>query len=232
MTQFMVPGVNDPSVLSPGYAFDNAYYRTMIVRLHLFDGSMQVPGTVDYIRYRVQPIPATGGANGYTRVITSEQTVDLSRPHNDTPIIAENTGSPQPGSYANMFADFPNSTLVNVPALEHYRLVHESPDTASVQQFPGLAGTSLPGIKEIKIFEYVKGAHIPGTGTIEIPIETGTGRTFIYRQESENGEFIVPYSTSGNSYDVRATGPYHIAGTDQYIDVTENAVVTGTTVNG
>jgi dolichyl-diphosphooligosaccharide--protein glycosyltransferase len=101
-----------------------------------------------------------------------------------------------------------------------------------VQQFPGLAGTSLPGIKEIKIFEYVKGAHIPGTGTIEIPIETGTGRTFIYRQESENGEFIVPYSTSGNSYDVRATGPYHIAGTDQYIDVTENAVVTGTTVNG
>jgi len=65
-----------------------------------------------------------------------------------------------------------------------------------------------------------------------VPIVTNTGRTFIYRQESVNGEFVVPYSTTGNHYEVRATGPYHITGTSRHISVTEDDVMTGNLVKG
>jgi dolichyl-diphosphooligosaccharide--protein glycosyltransferase len=89
---------------------------------------------------------------------------------------------------------------------------------------------TLPGIKYVKIFEYVKGAHIPGNGLIEVPVRTNTGRVFVYSQQSQGGEFVVPYSMSGNPYDVVTTGPYHIAGTDHYINVTEADVMDGNTV--
>jgi dolichyl-diphosphooligosaccharide--protein glycosyltransferase len=61
---------------------------------------------------------------------------------------------------------------------------------------------------------------------------TNTGRTFVYQQESENGEFVVPYSTQGNTYDVRATGQYHIIGTSRYIALTEKDVTEGSHVSG
>ncbi|MDD5049591.1 MAG: hypothetical protein PHH09_11750, partial [Methanoregulaceae archaeon] len=64
-----------------------------------------------------------------------------------------------------------------------------------------------------------------------LDIVTNTGRLFTYRQASENGEFIVPYSTSGNPYDVKAVGRYRIAGTDREFDVGEEAILKGTAVN-
>ena len=67
---------------------------------------------------------------------------------------------------------------------------------------------------------------------MEIPILTNTGRTFVYRQASENGTFTVPYSTSGSPYEVRATGPYHILGTNRYVNVTKNDVMLGNRVSG
>ena len=60
---------------------------------------------------------------------------------------------------------------------------------------------------------------------------TNTGRVFVYREESTEGRFIIPYSTGGNPYEVRATGPYHIAGTSQYFNVSEADVVQGNPVN-
>ena len=86
-------------------------------------------------------------------------------------------------------------------------------------------------LKYVKVFEYVKGAHIKGSGIIDIPLVTNTGRNFTYRQASVNGEFIVPYSTTGNPYQVEATGPYHIEGTSTTFDVPESAVMQGTTIN-
>ena len=86
-------------------------------------------------------------------------------------------------------------------------------------------------MKYVKIFEYVKGAHIKGSGIIDIPLVTNTGRTFTYRQQSTNGEFIVPYSTTGNPYDVTATVKYQIEGTDTTFDVPETAVMQGLTIN-
>ncbi|MGA2104320.1 MAG: oligosaccharyl transferase, archaeosortase A system-associated [Methanoregula sp.] len=225
MTRFTVQGGNGG--LSSAYLYDDAYFRTMVVRLQNFDGSLQVPGTVNYIRYRIQQDPASGGV---ARVLVGEQPLDLTQPDNSSPIIPENGSVPPDGVYANAFSGLPNSTLSNVPALNHFRLVHESPDDATVQMVQGSVPVTLPGIKYVKIFEYVKGARIPGEGIIEIPLRTNTGRMFVYTQESQNGTFIVPYSTSENPYDVQATGPYHIDGTDRYINVTEDDVINGTTV--
>jgi dolichyl-diphosphooligosaccharide--protein glycosyltransferase len=121
---------------------------------------------------------------------------------------------------------------MEISALKHYRLIHESPNNASVKIFPESDIMTLSGIKYVKIFEYVKGAHISGDGVIELPLVTNTGRTFVYQQESENGEYVVPYSTLGNQYDVRATGQYHIVGTTRYIAVTEKDVTEGNHVSG
>jgi dolichyl-diphosphooligosaccharide--protein glycosyltransferase len=226
ITELMVQGGSGSQGLLPAYVYDPAYFRTMIVRLQNFDGSLQEPGTVNYIRYRVQQLPS----GGYARVITGEKPLDLSQPDNSSPIISESGGVPAGGEYANVFAALPNSSLEAVPALDHFRLVHESPDDAMVRMFSGAAPVTLPGIKEVKVFEYVNGAHIAGNGIIEVPVRTNTGRTFVYRQASQNSEFVVPYSQSGNSYVVQATGPYHIDGTERYINVTEDDVVNGVTV--
>ena len=86
-------------------------------------------------------------------------------------------------------------------------------------------------MKNVKVFEYVKGAHIKGSGIISVPVVTNTGRHFTWRQESINGEFVVPFSTTGNPYGVKAEGQYRIEGTGQTFDVPEGAVVEGTAIN-
>jgi dolichyl-diphosphooligosaccharide--protein glycosyltransferase len=101
-----------------------------------------------------------------------------------------------------------------------------------VTTFPESKTVTLPDIKSVKIFEYVKGAQITGDGIIEVPVTTNTGRTFVYRQASENGMFVVPYPTSGSPYEVRATGPYRILGTARNVNVTEDDVLQGNRVSG
>ena len=75
-----------------------------------------------------------------------------------------------------MFSDLPNQTLLEISALKHYRLIHESPNDASVKIFPESDTIMVSDIKYVKIFEYVKGAHIAGNGIIELPLITNTGR--------------------------------------------------------
>jgi dolichyl-diphosphooligosaccharide--protein glycosyltransferase len=232
---FMVRDSDDPSKLQKVHRYDDGYFKTMVVRLHNFDGSMQIPKTGTYVQYVIRQVPAagetSGDVNGYARVITSEQNREISPAQNDTRIIREGTQI-TPGQYADFFSGLPNRTVLNVSALKHYRLIHESPNDASVKIFPESDTIMLSDIKYVKIFEYVKGAHIAGNGIIELPVITNTGRRFVYLQESENGEFLVPYSTQGNPYDVRATGPYHIVGTSQNITVTERDVIEGNRVAG
>jgi dolichyl-diphosphooligosaccharide--protein glycosyltransferase len=232
---FMIQDSDNPSRLLKIHRYDKAYFKTMVSRLHNFDGSMQIPKTEKYIQYTIRQVPAAGetagDVNGYARVITSEQERESSRSTNNTRIIGEGTGV-KPGQYANIFSDLPNQPIQEIPALKHYRLIHESANNASVKVFPESDIVTLPDIKSVKIFEYVKGAHIAGNGIIELPVVTNTGRAFVYQQESENGEFIVPYSTQGNLYDVRSTGLYHIIGTPRYIAVTEEDVKEGNNVSG
>jgi hypothetical protein len=73
----------------------------------------------------------------------------------------------------------------------------------------------------------VQGAKISGEGVIELELVTNQGRTLVYRQESVNGTFVVPYSTIGNPYPVHATGPYRIAGSTRTFEVTEDDVQQG-----
>jgi len=230
---FLIPDSIDPTRLKKIHKYDNDYFQTMVVRLHNFDGSMTLPETVNYVRYEIrQPTGSeTSEISGYARVITNDRSINASIIDTSTPIMKE---GPEllPTQYANVFSDLPNMPLQKVPALKHYRLVYESMENASVTPFPESMPITLPGIKNVKIFEFVKGAQIPGEGIIELPVVTNTGRTFVYRQESENGIFIVPYPTQGSPYDVRAAAEYHIVGTSRYIAVMENDVTEGNQVIG
>jgi len=232
---FMVPDPGDSSHLLKVHRYLNGYFQTMVVRLHIYDGSMTVPGSVQYTRYSIRQVPAAGESagdvNGYARVITQERPINRSNITSDTPLMREGPDL-KPQGYADMFSDMPYEPLEIVPALQHYRLIHESVNNAKVTVFPESSPTTLPDIKYVKIFEYVNGARIAGDGIIEVPVVTNTGRAFVYRQESVEGEFIVPYSTTGTRYSVKATGPYHIAGTSRYIPVTEDDVMKGNLVKG
>jgi dolichyl-diphosphooligosaccharide--protein glycosyltransferase len=230
---FLVPDKQDNSHLKKIHLFDDDYFQTLVVRLHNFDGSMIEPTTAKYTRYVIRKPTAqeTAEATGFSRVITDEKLVTVSGLDNTTPIIPE---GPEllPTTYAALYSSQPDKPLQKVPALMHYRLVYESEHDARVIPFPESGSIMLPGIKMMKIFEYVSGARINGNGIIEIPLITNTGRTFTYRQESIAGEFIVPYSTTGNPYTVHATGPYHLVGTGRFFNVTEEEVTRGKTVTG
>ena len=227
---FMLPDVNNPSRLNLIHLYDREYFQTMVSRLHNFDGSMQTPQNTEYVQYTIRQVPAagetSGDVHGYARVITSRQEKNISQTGNDTPIIREGTDL-SPGRYADIFSNLPDRTTGKISALRHYRLIHESANDASVKIFPESDPQILSDVKNVKIFEYVNGAHIAGNGIIELPVITNTGRAFIYRQESENGEFIVPYSTQADPGGVHATGKYHIIGTSRFISVTEKDVTEG-----
>ena len=197
----------------------NEYYLTMISRLHNFDGSYTMPTDVYYVEYAdpdvVQmsaPLITTAQVMNYTDARTAVNKFN-SRAPNGRHAIA-----------ANPVTVFP---VEPVPALQHYRLVHESPTNA-------FSSTQVTGVdvKYVKTFEYVKGARIKGDGFIEVGVVSNTGRTFIYEQQSINGEFVVPYSTNGNPYDVKTITTYHIIGTgpEQQYEVTEEDVMKGLTV--
>ncbi|MFA4848783.1 MAG: oligosaccharyl transferase, archaeosortase A system-associated [Methanoregula sp.] len=231
---FMMPDTRDSSHLLKVHRYVNGYFQTMVVRLQIYDGSMTDPGSVQYTQYVIRQVPAAGESagdvNGYARVITQERPINGSHIPSDTSIIREGSNLQSQG-YADLYSDKPYEPIERVPALQHYRLIHESMNNATAAVFPESAPAILPDIKYVKIFEYVKGTHISGDGIIEVPVLTNTGRAFVYRQESVNGEFIVPYSTTGNRYEVKATGPYHITGTSRYITVTEDDVLTGKTAS-
>ncbi len=206
--------------------YTQQYYLTMASRLHNFDGSMTDPRSeVLYTEYR-EP----GTANTSFPVVTRMEPMNATAA--TAAVEAYNRDAPA-GSAATLLnlhyelrADSILNPIERVPALQHYRLVHETPQNIFVG-----GGTDGPDLKSVKIFEYVPGARIRGDGIIEVPVTTNTGRAFTYRQESVNGEFIVPYATSGWSGEVKTTGPYRIVGTGTTFDVTEEDVQQGRTVN-
>jgi dolichyl-diphosphooligosaccharide--protein glycosyltransferase len=191
------------------------YYLTMVSRLHNFDGSLTEPSNVYYAEYADSSLTGvkydvmTSGSqmNGTDAVQKAEQF----------------NAKASAGTHAGVFNYGLSNPVATVPALRHYRLVHESPTN--------VYNSALLNVKFAKVFEYVKGAHIKGSGVISLPVVTNTGRHFTYRQESVNGEFVVPYPTTGNPYGVIAEGQYHIEGTGQAFDVPERAVMEGTVIN-
>ncbi len=122
---------------------------------------------------------------------------------------------------------------IAIPALEHYRLVYESPNFIR----PG----GLPFVTSIiKIFEYVPGAEVSGVAkggesvTIEVLIETNRRRRFKYynaTKADKNGlfEITLPYSTIGTPYSARTVGPYllKIGNKEVNINILEDDVLKG-----
>jgi dolichyl-diphosphooligosaccharide--protein glycosyltransferase len=190
------------------------YYLTMISRLHNFDGSMADPDSVYYIVYADPEITGLS-----LPVITDAELMNASAAVQKA---AQYNRNPAAGHHAAAYSPSVIAPLATVPALQHYRLVHESPTN--------VFSTDMYDLKYVKTFEYVKGAHITGEGIIEVPVVSNTGRNYTYRQASVNGEFIVPYSTSGNPYEVKTTGKYKVIGTGREYEVPESAVMQGLTV--
>lgn len=211
-TTLLVPG-NGNSVTAASFN-KQPYYLTMISRLHNFDGSLTEPGMVYYIEYADSTITGL-----LLPVITDAIQTNTSAAREE---VVQYNRNAVPGYHAGVYSASIISPLETVPALRHYRLVHESPTN--------VYNSAFPDVKYVKIFEYVKGAHIPGEGIIEVPLITNTGRNFTYRQASIDGEFIVPYPTTDSHYDVRTTGKYRIISTGQEYDVPESAVLQGLTI--
>lgn len=210
----LVPSRDNPDSYQPVLLNKHQYYITTISRLHNFDGSMKSPDLVLYIEYADPEI------TGFTvPALTEAQEMNTSQAN----LLAEQYNQNAPAGYhAAVMSQSIVAPIETVPALRHYRLVHESP--TNVFNSPTI------DVKYVKTFEYVKGAHIKGEGIIEVPVVSNTGRSFTYRQESVNGEFIVPYSTTENPYDVKTTGKYQIVGTTRQYEVPESAVMQGLTI--
>ena len=214
---FFYQSDEDPQQYQSIELFTQHYYETMISRLHNFDGSLADPTKVYYLEYLE---PQKAGTN--YPVITTARLMNAT----EALAAAEAFNARAPaGSHATALSEAIFLPIQQVPALRHYRLVHESPTNI----FPS-SQAGAPDMKYVKIFEYVKGARIRGEGIIQVPIVTNTGRTFTYRQESRDGEFVVPYSTTGGPSGVRATGKYRIEGTGKEFSVTEEAVIQGLAV--
>jgi oligosaccharyl transferase (archaeosortase A-associated) len=210
----LAPSNEDPNSLQPVTLNNQQYYLTMVSRLHNFDGSMGVPSQVYYIEY-LDPATAHQSLPEISSAVAANATDAGARADQyNLKAVA--------GHHAIVLSPSITLPVSTVPALSHYRLVHESPSN--------VYSTAVPDVKYVKVFEYVKGARIKGEGTIEVPVVTNTGRAFTYRQQSVNGEFIVPYSTTGNLYGVKTTGKYQVAGTTQQYDVPESAVMQGMTI--
>jgi len=196
---------------------NQSYYETMVSRLHNFDGSMTTPSKVYYIEYQ---LPEVTGLD--EPLITRAQIMNAKDALSNVSKFNEN---PTAGNLANAVSQAVFLPVDTVPALRHYRLVHESPVGVFTDTSSG-----APDLKYVKVFEYVKGARISGQGIIAIDLVTNMGRRFTYRQESVNGGFVVPYSTQGNPYEVQALSRYRIEGTGRTVEVPEDAVMQGLAV--
>jgi oligosaccharyl transferase (archaeosortase A-associated) len=210
----LTPANNDLNSYESVLLNTQLYYLTMISRLHNFDGSLTIPSTSYYIEYADPTITKVT-----LPVITGAEAMNASE------AIARaaeyNIKAPE-GYHAEALSPVITLPVETVPALMHYRLVHESPSN--------VFNSDTIDLKYVKVFEYVKGAHIKGEGIIEVPVISNTGRKFTYRQMSLNGEFIVPYSTNGNPYGVKTTGKYRVISTGKEYDVPESAIMQGAVI--
>jgi len=196
-TQLLLVPVRGGGTYSIARFYNVAYYETIVVRLQNLDGTLVEPHEALYVEYNTDSVPKTG----YAR-LTASRKVDPTRARD---AVEDYRG---PGS-ATVFGSDIASPPEAIPALKHYRLVYESSSDAATS---------------VKVFEHVEGAVIPGDGVIEATIVTNTGREFIYRQQSENGTFTVPYSTTGNPYGVKTAGNYRVVGATKEFTATEEAV--------
>jgi oligosaccharyl transferase (archaeosortase A-associated) len=213
LEKYLIPDPNGTSEPIQVTLINQPYYRTMMSRLYNLDGSLSRPGNVIYIEYS-----PSSAAQPVAMISTLEQ-MNPDAAHER--MLQFNGANPE-GREAAIHGIQLTSPVEEVSALRHYRLVFE----ASGQD----QGEAPDFSQSVKMFEHVNGARLRGEGIIEVRVETNLGRVFVYRQESENGYFILPYSTNGGVYPVHTLGPYRITGSNRTIEVSEQDVLEGNTV--
>ncbi|MFB6269957.1 MAG: oligosaccharyl transferase, archaeosortase A system-associated [Halobacterium sp.] len=202
------------------------YYESMMVRLYRYHGSAKQP----------QPVVFDWRRNyGDRAVLFDSNTTNVRQFENMSAARAyvKNDSTSQIGGFSDVPSEY-------VPALEHYRMIGVSDESAApanlwltrsefnAQYYPTW----------VKLFERVEGATIEGTGPAnttltvtanfeitEMRNEQGQAPTFPYTQRVQtdangNFELTVPYSTTGydqygpenghTNVSVRATGPYTV----------------------
>jgi oligosaccharyl transferase (archaeosortase A-associated) len=190
------------------------YYDSMVTRLYQFHGSAVEPQplVIDY------ELRETSTGQQVPVVLSDSNETGLQTFDNMTAAreYAEEDGTAQVGG----LGQYPGE---RVPALEHYRLVHASENSAynTAEYTRGLISTSrATGVSPtqlnqnqpawVKTFERVPGATVEGSGapadttvTARVQMEMPSANsTFTYTQQAqtnEDGEFTmtVPYSTTG-----------------------------------
>lgn len=153
----------DPGTKKYVQVLKSPFYQTTIVKMHILDGSYKA-GPLLYVEY------------------DNNHNVKFSQAFNTTQEAEVFVGT-RIALEGKAFLGYNIVTPAGeVPALKHFRLIHESPTDIN------------SGMRYVKVFEYVKGATVSGDGLIYTEITTNTGRTFVYTQKSENGVWILPYS--------------------------------------
>lgn len=202
------------------------YFRSMVARLHFFDGSEVEPQDPIAIAYtRIEMADGTPLTVIMKTPLIPKSEEELARFINES--LSE-------GYNVSVVSRSFSRSPVYVEALQHYRLVHES----STQ-------VTSDGNRYVKTFEHVpgaviKGRSIPGTKVVvEVPVMTNQNRLFVYRQSNvtdSDGEFtlVVPYSTEGpivrgTNFDTRPIGAYRltIGGEVKEVRVSERDVISG-----
>ena len=201
--------------LTPATLYSGKYFETMVSKLHNFDGSLVIPSEVLYVEY------VSGDMYGAPLPIISKAEY---MQYDAAKSAAEEFNGKNTKAGAALLSPNVIQPSTKVPALQHYRLVHESPTNV-------LQGQGGADLKYVKTFEYVPGAKIRGDGIIAIELESDQGRKFTYMQESVNGEFNVPYSTGSDNYGTKVLSDYTVVQTGETFRVSEDAVMNGLYVN-
>jgi oligosaccharyl transferase (archaeosortase A-associated) len=210
--------------LVPIQIYRQSYFKTMVARLQLFDGSETPIGDAVGIAYNSMKLQDGSSVP----VITEAPKFS----NNYTELKEFVNQSLSKGDHAEIASRDQITPCIPLEALKHYRLVHESENDYYVQ-----------GMKWVKTFEHVPGAVITGAApagtkvTIAVRIMTNSKRAFIYRQSNvSDGQFtlVVPYSTegtmeNGTQFDTKPMGAYQLQiGTNAYeVRVPEEMVMTG-----
>lgn len=179
------------------------FFKSMLSRLYIFDGTLTQGTGASLIKY--------GDLKAGDQTVEAVNSLSEISPAEAEMKIAQ--GLPSGTDIVSIQYTHP---ITNISALRHYRLVYESPSVTAKDEYAQ--------IHNVKIFERVPGFTIQGEGVIEIPLITNQGRKFVYRQESENGSFTLPYSTGTNG-GVRALGPYQNKNSGKSYNVTEEQIL-------
>jgi len=226
------------------------YYESMMVRLYRYHGSAKAPQPVvidwdqDGSRYR-------GVSNSLAIFDPETPNVQQFDTMAEAEAYVENDSTAQIGGFSDVPSEY-------VPALENYRLVGVSDESAAPANLwltrSELNAQYYPSW--VKLFERVEGATIEGTGPANTTLEVtanfeitemrndeGNAPTFPYTQRvetDENGNFelTVPYSTTGydeygpenghTNVSVRSTGPYTVTSGNMTTDDLQTVKYNGT----